>query len=130
MKNLFIMTLFCVSLTSCEFVRNQNIVGRYNILAIDNYDEPCLGYELDNGNQICIVPGKVIAYSKNDKYIFIQQHPVNSNSLETNYFILPILENNTEVFPENIIIGPLKQRDFNIKISSMNIRNVKFKLLN
>ena len=110
----------------CGFVKDEQIVGKYHIYAVDSEDESCLGYQLEDENSICIVPPKIVAYCKNEQYIFVKQMNV-ENKKNFNYYIVPILTNNQTVFPEDSIIGPLNKNQFNKEILKMKLGNLEFK---
>jgi len=112
----------------CSYVRNEQIVGKYHILAVDVYDDACLAYEVKSDNYVCLVPSKIVAYCKNERYLFLKQIPYpDKNILNVNYYIVPILKDNPAIYPEGRIVGPLKEQQFNKEISKMNLRNLKFK---
>lgn len=132
MKNIRLIILICLyyCFSSCGFVTNEEVIGKYHLIAIDTPEDLCLGYEVQGEDYICIVPSKILAYCKNEKYIFLKQTPyVYEDTLEINYYIVPILEDSTVIFPEDHIMGPLKEQKFNEEISKMNVRNLKFKSL-
>ena len=132
MKNLLLPLLIsiCGCFSSCSFVRNEQIIGKYHILAIDTSDKPCLAYELENKNYICIIPSNILAYCKNEQYIFLKQMPhTNKDTTNINYYIVPILKDNPTVFPEDHIIGPITEKRFSEEILKMDLRNLKFKKL-
>ncbi|KQS52579.1 hypothetical protein ASG38_17235 [Flavobacterium sp. Leaf359] len=113
----------------CGFVRDEQIVGKYHIFAVDTENESCLGYQLEDGNSICIVPPKVVAYCKNGQYILVKQMDV-ENKKKLNYYIVPILSNNQTVFPDDSIVGPLNRNQFDKEILKMRLGNLEFKKIN
>ncbi|MNK08448.1 hypothetical protein D3C87_263860 [compost metagenome] len=132
MKNIGLIILICLygCFSSCGFVTNEEVIGKYHLIAVDAHEDLCLGYEVPDENYICIVPSKILAYSKNEKYIFLKQTPyLNKDTLDINYYIVPILEDRIVIFPEDHIMGPLKEQNFNEEISKMNIGNLKFNSL-
>lgn len=129
MKNIVLIVLIglCGCFSSCGFVTNEEVFGKYHLIAVDIPEDLCLGYEVQDEDYICIVPSKILAYCKNEKYIFLKQTPyVHKDTLDINYYIVPILEDSIVIFPEDRIIGPLKEQKFNEEISKMNVRNLKF----
>lgn len=132
MKKIGLIILICLSgcLSSCGFVINEEVFGKYHLIAVDVDEDLCLGYEDSNENYICIVPSKILAYCKNEKYIFLKQAPyVYNDTLDINYYIVPILEDSIVFYPEDRIIGPLKEQKFKEEISNMNVRDLEFKNL-
>lgn len=130
MKNLLLIVVIFVigCFLSCSFVRNEQIIDKYYISAVDLYNEPCLVYKLEDEYQICIVPSKVLEYCKNEKYIFVKQVPSGVKNTENiNYYIVPILKGNPSVFPDSTILGPLSEQKFNKEIVKMNLLEIKFK---
>lgn len=131
MRSIALPFLIFISIcfSSCGFVRNEEVIGKYHIVAVDDLNDSCLAYMLEDGNSICIVPKKILAYSKTEKYIFVKQNPYGRDTTNINYYIVPILKNSPEIYPEDGIIGSLKQQEFDAEISKMNLRIPDFKEL-
>lgn len=128
-KSVFVFVFLLTIACSCNFVVNNKISGNYHLVAVDVENDICLAYKLEPENYICIIPSEIIAYSKLNQYILIKQVPFQYNSLDTNYYIVPIIKGNLKVFPEDSIIGPLKREEFNTEVSKKNLKNWKFKEL-
>ena len=122
---LSLFIFICICFSSCGFVRNEEIIDGYHIVAVDDTEDLCLAYLPEGNNCICIVPEKILAYCKTEKYIFLKQSPYGRRDT-INYYIVPILKDSPEIYPEESIIGPLKKQDFDVAISKRNIKNLNF----
>ena len=130
MRQISLIILIFISgfFSCCSYVRNEQVVGKYHILAVDVYDDLCLAYELESENYVCLVPSKIVAYYKNEQYLFLKQVPYpGKDILDVNYYVVPIIKDNPAIYPENRIVGPLKELEFSKEIAKMNLRNLKFK---
>ncbi|TRW22374.1 hypothetical protein FMM05_17870 [Flavobacterium zepuense] len=123
---LIILVCICNSITSCGFVKDKKIVGKYHIVAVDIPEDECLAYEVESGDYVCLVPPKAVAYCKNDRYIFLKQIPIENNDLDFDYYIVPTLNDSLAIYPEERIIGPLNEKEFDEEILKMNLKELEF----
>jgi len=128
MRGLALIILVCIngSILSCGFVKDKQIIGKYQIVAVDIPQDACLAYEVESGDYVCLVPPKAVAYCKNDRYIFLKQIPIENNDLDFDYYIVPILNDSLTIYPEDRIIGPLKEKEFDEEILKMNLKALEF----
>ncbi|MFP9100653.1 hypothetical protein ACLI09_16510 [Flavobacterium sp. RHBU_24] len=132
MKTLSLLFLISISICSysCSlgFNRNEKIVGKYHIIAMDSYAETCLAYKVGHVDYVGLVSAEVLAYCKNNHHIFVKQNPYGKrDDSPVNYYIVPIVNDTITVYPEERIIGPLKERAFNREISKLKVRDLEFK---
>jgi len=132
MRGLALIILVCISssVTSCGLAKDKQIVGKYHIVAVDIPEDACLAYEVESGDYVCLVPPKAVAYCKNDAYIFLKQNLVENNDLDFDYYTVPILNDSLTIYPEERIIGPLNEKEFDEEILRMNLKELEFIKLN
>ena len=126
MNKILCLIIIAGFLTSCGFVRDEEVDGKYHIFATDNYDEPCLGYEVNGSNYICLVPPKIISYYHSSDYIVVKRAYSKEQVGRVEYYVVPIVPESVEVFPEDIILGPLDAKEFKKQQFKLNLVDLNF----
>ncbi|MFP9113533.1 hypothetical protein ACLI1A_06305 [Flavobacterium sp. RHBU_3] len=126
---LLLLTAFCFS--SCGFVTNKQVVGKYHIIAIDVAEDACLAYETGDGNYVSLVAAEVISYCNDENNIYVKQR-LNTKEDKSffSYYIVPIVADTVAIYPEERIIGPLNELEFYKEISRISIEDLYFKNVN
>lgn len=117
----------CFSACSFGFAKDEQVIGKYHIIAVDVAEDVSLAYEVGDGNYVGIVPAEVVAYAKSKDYIFVQQNPYGQKDTTINYYIVPILQDTVTVYPEERIIGPLTVQQFDKKVLDSGVKKLEFK---
>lgn len=132
MKTLLLLICICGCFSACSlgFAKNEQVVGKYHIIAIDVADDACLAYEVGTGNFVSLVPAQVVAYAKSKHFLFAKQSAYAQKDTALNYYIIPIVEDTVTVYPEGRIIGPLKMQEFNKEILGKGMKNIVFEEVN
>lgn len=122
------LTLCSLLILSCigsEFER-ERILGDYFIITTDNYNRDIyIGYKLETGDFVGVLPSKIIEIGKNDKFIIAKQSKGAGKESEASYYIIRKMENT--VTPENGVSGPYTKDGFQIKIKELGLEDIKFK---
>lgn len=123
-----LLTSFVLSSCNFGFAKNEEVVGKYHIVAIDVAGDAALSYETEDGNYVGLIPTQVFEYGHNAKYIYLKQSEYGSEDTSAvNYYIVPVVADTVTVYPQERIIGPLKEEAFNKEISVLGIKSVEFK---
>jgi len=128
MKNIkffkVILIIFVV-FTSCQdLAHDDNIIGRYKLIAIDYIEQMHLSYQIDINNSVGIIDQTIFAVGFNKNYIIVKQHPLNNRKI-TNYYIV-LIYNEMTYWPEKGVIGPFTKEEFNKKRYELHIPDIKF----
>ncbi|HET9058268.1 MAG TPA: hypothetical protein VFN30_15595 [Chitinophagaceae bacterium] len=119
-SKILICLVIIFSLCGCNgFVREELVVGRYYLVAVDVPQDLDLSYKLEDGSYIGVVRETVFAVGFNDKYIIVKQHPFNNRAI-TNYYIVPIYKENI-LSPEKGVSRALTLEQFNEKRKELRI---------
>lgn len=131
MRYLVSVLVFSCLFSSCGFVRNEEIIDGYHLVAVDIKDDTYLGYKVNDDNYVGLIPSKVISYCYSGQYIFVKQLPYPYEKLtKIYYYIVPVINDTTVVYPEDSIVGPLSESDFKVRLSKMNLKDLEFKEVN
>lgn len=123
-----VIALYGLLILSCggsEFER-ERILGNYFIITTDNYKRDIyLGYKLETGDFVGVLPSKIIEIGKNDKFIIAKQSKDLDKRSEFSYYIVKTMENTFT--PENGVLGPYTNEEYQIKIQELGLKELKFK---
>jgi len=100
---LLIVSLF----SSCGFVHQEHVVGKYYIIGVDSQNDLSLDYDLGNGSFIGRAPANITEYGYNDTFLVIKTLEYNQN-LPT-YYIINMTKDFKLANEEAYRIGPLSE---------------------
>lgn len=127
MKITKIVIVLCCLLSSCigsEFQR-QKILGNYFVITTDNYTRNIyLGYKLESGDFVGVLPSKITEIWKNEEFIIAKQSGGLDNKPKISYYIVKKLEDT--ITPEKGVLGPFTKNEFQIKIQDLGLKKIKF----
>ncbi len=118
---------------SCRgLFEDKEVAGNFHIVALGSKYDMSLGYEINDGGFINIIPHVVFAVGYNEKYIIAKQHPLDIkaglNKKVTNYYIIPVSVKD-QYWIEKEVIGPLTNEAFDERRKELNIEDVKFTIV-
>ncbi len=127
---LLVLTLFFL-LNSCNNMYNKNIVGNFYLTSTDSLDDLCLVYyEIQSDSYPAIVAYGIYSVQYNNQYLIVKKHPfLNAHSrlkFDTNITEFYIVKNVcSDFFEDQNCLGPLNEEEFNEKVVSLNIGELK-----
>jgi hypothetical protein len=123
---LFFVFLCVTGLSSCSFVYEKQIKGKYYIIGVDTEDELTLRYKLNSGDYVGRAPGQLLKYCFNDTFLvaktmeYINSYPC--------YYIIDMTKDSELAHEEEFRIGPLTEDEFNQtwkRKINIELKNVK-----
>jgi hypothetical protein len=114
-------------LTGCDFgfLRDEILVGRYRLVAVDIKEQMMMCWSLDDGS--CVgdgLPGNTLfAAGFNDKYIVAAVHPESNKDVTQFFYVVrdPRTENEYLGIPYKGIKGPLSESEFETERSRLDL---------
>lgn len=107
--------------TSCFWfvAYHEQINDKYYLGATDTLDQMSVWYDLGDGG-IGRIGETVFSVGWDERYIIAKQHPLNQRAI-TNYYILDMAKDDAFADPEESVIGPLDEEDFQLKLQEMGL---------
>ncbi|WP_296621553.1 hypothetical protein [Marivirga sp.] len=126
MKNIHIVILLLTVLCfqSCfvgEDGDSEKIVGNYYISGDYGFKNVHLGFEDKEWGGIGLIEQPITAIGNNDNYIIVKRELV-----ETEFFILKVIESGIHSVAEENVLGPLTEREFETKRHQLDLRDIKW----
>jgi len=118
------LIILSVSIISCGFAYEKQIVGKYYIIGVDTKDDLGLSYNLGGGSFVGKTPGKLIAYGFNDTFLVAKTTSYLTNSEE--FYLIDMTKDSDYAHEKDFRIGPLTEVEYD---SQWNHR-LKIKLIN
>jgi hypothetical protein len=129
MKKMLFIVLIGVGFFGCEFAIEDQVTGKYYMIASDSGEQCSLSFKLNNSGYSTIISACVYSVGFNDYYIIAKQHPFEfAKELDksvTQYFILP-LNNGKNRNSKHDLIGPLSLNQFELETDRLDIKGIKF----
>lgn len=94
--------------------------GPYALIWIDTTEDTSVCRDLGNGSWIGRIDSTVFAVGWDQRYLVAKQHP-NGDRRQTNYFILDARNDEKNVDPSRVVIGPLTALEFQRKTVEMRL---------
>jgi hypothetical protein len=101
-------------------VIDEHLIGPYELVAVDDEEQLCVGYRNDAGGGTNRIDAVVIDVGWNESYIVAARRPVGQPGGELSYYYLDIAKD-TPISAYDAVTGPLTEAEFEAAKTALDL---------